>query len=52
VSAELYTRQPDGRFLLTAANRMEDSVDLQSVGVHIALADLYEKVEFPAPPAA
>jgi Uma2 family endonuclease len=52
VSAELYTRQPDGRFLLTAANRMEDSLDLQSVGVHLALADLYEKVEFPAPPAA
>ena len=49
VSAELYTRQPDGRFLLTAANRMEDSLDLQSVGVHLALADLYEKVEFPAP---
>jgi Uma2 family endonuclease len=51
VSAELYTRQPDGRFLLTAANRMEDSLDLQSVGVHLALTDLYEKVEFPAPPA-
>jgi Uma2 family endonuclease len=52
VSAELYTRQPDGRWLLTTASRMEDSLDLQSVGVHLALADLYEKVEFPAPPAA
>jgi hypothetical protein len=52
VSAELYTRQPDGRWLLTAANRLEDSLDLQSVGVHLALADVYEKVEFSAPPAA
>ena len=52
VSAELYTRQPDGSWLLTTADRMEDSLDLQSVGVHLALADLYEKVEFPAPPAA
>ena len=49
VSAELYTRQPDGRWLLTAATRMEDSLDLQSVGVHLALADLYEKVDLPAP---
>jgi Uma2 family endonuclease len=52
VSAELYSRQPDGRWMLTAVNRLEDSLDLQSVGVHLALADLYEKVELPAPPAA
>jgi Uma2 family endonuclease len=52
VSAELYTRRPDGRWLLTAVDRLEDSLELQSVGVHLALADLYEKVELPAPPAA
>ncbi len=52
VSAELYTRQSDGRWLLTAVGRLEDSLDLQSIGVHLALADLYEKVDFPAPPAA
>src|ERR1017187_4534726 len=51
VSAELYTRQPDGRWLLTAAAHMEDSLDLQSVGVHLALADLYEKVDLAAPAA-
>jgi Uma2 family endonuclease len=50
VSAELYTRQPDGHWLLTFAGRLEDSLDLQSVGAHLALADLYEKVDFPAPP--
>jgi Uma2 family endonuclease len=52
VSAELYTRQPDGRWMLTAANRMEDSLELQSVGAHLALADLYEKVDLPAAPTA
>jgi Uma2 family endonuclease len=52
VSAELYTRQPDGRWMLTAVDRMEDSLDLQSVGVHLALADLYEKVGLPAAPTA
>jgi hypothetical protein len=52
VRAELYTRQPDGRWLLTTADHLEDSLDLQSVGVHLALADLYEKVDFPATPAA
>jgi Uma2 family endonuclease len=52
VSAELYTRQPDGRWMLTAAGRLEDSLDLQSAGVHLALADLYQKVDLPpAPPA-
>ena len=51
VSAELYTRQPDGRWLLATASRMEDSLDLQSVGAHLSLADLYEKVDFSTPPA-
>jgi hypothetical protein len=44
--------RPVGRWLLSTASRLEDSLDLQSVGVHLALADLYEKVEFPAAPAA
>jgi Uma2 family endonuclease len=52
VRAELYTRQPDGRWLLTTAGSLEDSLDLESVGAHLSLADLYEKVDFTAPPAA
>ena len=51
VSAELYTRQPDDRWLLTTVSRVEDSLDLQSVEAHLALADLYEKVDFTAPAA-
>ena len=41
VSAELYTRQADGRWLLTAAGRLEDTLDLESAGVRLAMADLY-----------
>jgi len=51
VRTELYTRQSDNRWLLTTADRMEDSLDLQSVGVRLALADLYEKVDLTAPPS-
>ncbi len=43
--ADLFTRQADGRWLLTSASRMEDSLDLQSAGCRLTLADLYEKVD-------
>jgi len=46
VSADLLTRQPDGRWMLTAKASLEDSLDLPSVGCHLLLADLYEKVDF------
>lgn len=45
VHADLYTRQADGRWLLTSADNMEDSLTLESVGVRLTLADLYEKVD-------
>jgi Uma2 family endonuclease len=54
LSADLYTRQPDGRWLLASAGRLEDSLDLESAGCRLALADLYEKVGLPGfqrPPA-
>jgi len=37
---------PDGRWLLTSADRLEDVLPLESVGANLTLADLYEKVEF------
>ena len=52
VSVESYTRQPDGSWNYIAKASLEDSLDLQSVGCHLALADLYEKVEFPPPQPA
>lgn len=45
VQADLYTRQPDGRWLLTSASGVESSLDLQSVDCRIGLGDLYEKVD-------
>lgn len=50
IHADLYVRQSDGRWLLTSADRLEDSLTLDSVGATLRLADLYEKVEFQARP--
>jgi Uma2 family endonuclease len=47
VHADQYTRQPDGRWLLTAASRLEDCLDLQSAGFRLALVDLYDRVDLP-----
>jgi Uma2 family endonuclease len=44
---DLYTRQPDGTWLLREASRPEDTVELQSIGCQLLLADVYEKVNFP-----
>lgn len=49
--ADLYARQPDGSWLLRAASRPEDRLELQSLGCHVSLGDLYEKVNLPAPNA-
>jgi Uma2 family endonuclease len=46
VHADLFTRQPGGQWLLTAASGIEDTVDLESVGCRITLRDSYERVEF------
>jgi Uma2 family endonuclease len=45
VHADLYTRQPDGRWILTSADSLEDSLMLESVGAQLGMADLYEKVD-------
>jgi Uma2 family endonuclease len=47
IQVDLYTRQADGRFLLTSANDLEETLELQSVGCLLKLSALYEKVEFP-----
>jgi Uma2 family endonuclease len=50
VGVERYTRQPDDQWLLQSVTRLEDSIALPSVGCHLLLADLYEKVDFATPP--
>jgi Uma2 family endonuclease len=44
---EHFLRQPDGRWLLAETNRLGDRIELESIGAHLALADLYEKVQLP-----
>lgn len=49
VQVELFSVQ-DGRYVLTPADRMEDSIEIPSIGCRLDLADIYEKVAFePAP---
>lgn len=45
VHADLYTRQPGARWLLSSARRLEDSLDLQFVACTLSLATLYENVD-------
>jgi Uma2 family endonuclease len=46
ISAELWTRQPDNLWKLTIeAIRLEDTIEIESIGCRLKLADLYEKVE-------
>lgn len=48
VEIELYTRRDDGTWLLRAANRLEDRIGFESVACTLALADVYEGVDFTA----
>jgi len=45
ISVDLFTRQPDGKWLLTAADRLDATVELQSVGGTLALTDLYDGID-------
>lgn len=49
---EQYTRQPDGRWLLSEADDLAAVLHLASIGCDLALADVYEGVRFEptAPP--
>ena len=49
VHVDLYTRQVDGRWLLTSANSLEDTLELESVTCRLGLAELYEKVDLEGP---
>ena len=45
VHVDLYTRQQDGRWVLSEASRLDDTLELPSIECRLALADLYEKVD-------
>ena len=46
---DLFARQSDGRWLLTSADRLEETIELESVGCRLALAAVYEKVDLSKP---
>ena len=48
VHVDLYTRQPDNRWILTSADVLDDSITLESIDVRLKLSDLYEKVDLAA----
>jgi Uma2 family endonuclease len=47
VQVERFRRQPGGEWLLAAVSRLEDTVELDSVGCQIQLADIYQDVNLP-----
>jgi Uma2 family endonuclease len=42
-----YTRQPDGGWGISDYDRLEDTISLTSIGFELAVAEIYDKVEFP-----
>jgi Uma2 family endonuclease len=42
---EHYVRQPDNRWLLAEADSMHDTIHLPSIDCHLALAEVYDKVD-------
>ena len=49
VQIERYSRQASSQWLLTAVNRLEDIIELESAGCTLSVADVYERVEFETP---
>jgi len=48
VHVDRYSRQADGAWLRTSADSMEGALDLQSVGCHLSLGELYANLELAA----
>jgi Uma2 family endonuclease len=44
--ADHFTRQPDGRWILSSAEQPSDAIELASIGCRLILVDSFEKVEF------
>jgi Uma2 family endonuclease len=49
---ERFLRNDDGTWTLTEATGLEATLRLPSLGIEIALREVYDKVEFPPPPPA
>jgi Uma2 family endonuclease len=44
---EQFVGQPDGRWIFSAHDRLEDLVEIASIGCTLSLADVYDKVDRP-----
>jgi Uma2 family endonuclease len=51
-SIEVFTRQPDGLWSQAQAVGLEDSIELESIGCRLRLADVYRRVQVPAAEAS
>ena len=45
-SIDCFSRQPDGSWLLTNCQSMDEQVELEAVACHLATAEVYDKVIF------
>jgi Uma2 family endonuclease len=46
VAVDVFTRQPDGRWLLDAYNDPACAIPLQSIGCSVPVREIYDKVDF------
>jgi len=48
---ERFVRQPDGQWLFSAANRLDQVISLASIDCRLPLAEVYDRLSLPKPPA-
>jgi Uma2 family endonuclease len=46
-SVDVFSRRADGRWLLAKGLGLQNSIELESIGCRLTLAEIYENVEFP-----
>jgi hypothetical protein len=46
VCVELFTRRPDGTWLMSEKDKIEDSIELKSIDCRLSLAEIYYRVDF------
>lgn len=46
MQVDLYTREDTGRWVLTSFDRQTDEVRLPSIDCTLALAEIYDRIEF------
>ncbi len=51
VRADLFTRNAEGKWVLTTRTKLDEELTIESVGCKLKMADLYENVKFKQQPA-